>query len=124
MDDALEVEVSTTACAPLSQQLMHWHLASLQADVRARGVAVGVARMHKHDLARLLADKILSAGRGSDDGRDARPAGPEHDQARQQRQPRPGHHLAFGLVGELRCVACYVHQHARACGLTDGRTVR
>ena len=63
MDDALEVEVSTTACAPLSQQLMHWPLPALQADARARGVAVGVARMHKHDLARLLADKILSAGR-------------------------------------------------------------
>ena len=63
MDDALEVEVSTTACAPLSQQLMHWSLPALQADARARGVAGGMARMHKHELTRLLADKILSTGR-------------------------------------------------------------
>ena len=62
-NDVIEVEVSSTACAPLHQQLMHRSLASLQADARARGVSVGVSRMHKHDLATLLADKILSTGK-------------------------------------------------------------
>ena len=93
-DDALEVEVSSAACAPLRQRLMHWPLASLQAEARARGVAVGVSRLHKHDVAGLLADKILSAGRESDDGRDARPLRAERDA---QAGERGRHHGAAQL---------------------------
>ena len=59
-NDVIEVEVSSTACAPLSQQLMHWSLASLQADARARGVAVGVSRMHKHGLLLCLMKSEIS----------------------------------------------------------------
>ena len=64
-DDVIEVDVSTTTCGPLRHRLMHCSLATMQADARARGVAVGVSRLHKHDLAALLADIILSAGRES-----------------------------------------------------------
>eukprot|EP00966_Prymnesium_polylepis_P099396 2301906-Prymnesium_polylepis.2 len=82
--DCVEVEVTTTSCAPLRDQLMHCSLPALQAEARRLGVSVGVSRLRKHDLAAVLADNILSTGRESSDGRDARPIRPELDQARQR----------------------------------------
>ena len=70
MDECIEVEVSTTTCAPVRRQLLHWPLIALQSEARRQRVGVGVARMHKHDLAELLAEKILSTGRVTVGGRD------------------------------------------------------
>ena len=54
--DMIEVEVTTTACAPLRHRLMHWSREALIREARAREVVGGVSRMHKHELARLVSD--------------------------------------------------------------------
>ena len=41
----------------------------------------GVARRHKHEVASLVADKILSARMATGDGGDAGPIRSQHDQA-------------------------------------------